>query len=271
MRLVVLDAETFFRRANTEADPSYTLSSMSTESYIRDPRFEAHGAAIKWSADTLARWYDERQLRFVLAQEDWSDTLLVCHHMQFDGLILSHHYNVHPARLGCTLSMARLMLGNHLSVSLEQVRKHFGMPGKFTPYNLFEGRHWNEITRDVQEQIAEGACDECESIWKIFHLLMQQGFPPEELKVVDTTMKMFTEPVLRGDFRPIGKNMGGREQSESRSAGHVKHHRVRVAVGGKICDAATRRGDRARDQAGQERGDLRFRQDRRLHAGVTGT
>ena len=73
------------------------------------------------------------------------------------------------------------------------------MPGKSTPYSLFDGRHWNEITADVQQQIAEGACDEVESVWKIFHLLMQQGFPQEELKVIDTTLKMFTEPVLCAD------------------------------------------------------------------------
>ena len=40
MRFVVLDFETYF------AD-DFTLSKMSTEAYIRDPRFVAHGAAIK--------------------------------------------------------------------------------------------------------------------------------------------------------------------------------------------------------------------------------
>lgn len=178
---------------------------MSTESYVRDPRFKTHGAAIKWSADTTARWYAEPQLRWMLQNEDWSDTFLVAHHCQFDGLILSHHYNVHPLRLGCTLSMARLLLGNHLSVSLDAVRKHFGIPMKSTPYHLMDNRYWYEMTRDVQDQVAEGACDEVESIWKIFHLLLAQNFPLEELKVIDTTLKMFTEPVLRGDAELLAK------------------------------------------------------------------
>ena len=117
MRFVVADWETYFDSRD------YTLKKLSTEAYIRDPRFAAHGVAIKWSPDTPARWYDERQARFVLAQEDWSDVFLLHHHSSFDGLIESHHYNVHPKMFGCTLSMARLMLGNHLSVSLEQVRR----------------------------------------------------------------------------------------------------------------------------------------------------
>ena len=65
VRFVVLDFETYF-------GDDYTLSKMSTEAYIRDPRFKAHGAAIKWSKSVPAKWYDEKELRYVLSQEDWS-------------------------------------------------------------------------------------------------------------------------------------------------------------------------------------------------------
>ena len=199
MRFVTADWETRF------SSKDYTLSRMSTEAYIRDFRFKAHGVAIKWSPDTLARWYNEDQARYLLAQEDWSDTFLIHHHAQFDSLIESHHYNVHPKMIGCTLSMARLMLGNHLSVSLEQVRRHFGMPGKTTPYSAFDGKTWEELSHATQQQMAEGACDEVESIWTIFCRLMKDGFPKEELYVVDATVKMFSEPVLRGDIDLLAK------------------------------------------------------------------
>lgn len=194
MRLVIFDCESFY-----DPPSGYTLSKMTTESYIRDPRFELHGAAIKWSPDTLAQWYTEPQLRWTLKQEDWSDTLLISHHAQFDHLILSHHYDVHPKMSGCTMSMARLMLGNHIGVSLDSVRKEFGIAPKVTPYNLFVGKHWNEMSSGVQQLVAEGACDEVESKWLIFQRLMADGFPAEELDVVDSTIKMFTEPCLRAD------------------------------------------------------------------------
>src|ERR1700677_2756494 len=133
MRPVVLDFETYF-------GDDYTLSKMTTEAYIRDPRFEAHGAAIKWDKSTSAQWYDQRELAYILKEEDWSDVYLIAHHCQFDALILSHHYQVFPAMYGCTLSMSRMCFGNHLSVSLDSVRKYFGMPSKSTPYNLFKGK-----------------------------------------------------------------------------------------------------------------------------------
>ena len=198
MRPVVLDFETLFDRKD------YSLSRMTTESYVRDPRFEAHGAAIKWSKNHDAVWYPEKELRRVLADEDWSDVLLICHHAHFDGFILSHHYNVVPALYGCTLSMARLLLGNHLSVSLDNVRKHFGMPAKSTPYGLFEGKHWHELSPATQQMLGDGACDEVESIWKIFGILARD-FPGEEYGVVDSTIRMFTQPELIGDSAVFAK------------------------------------------------------------------
>jgi len=206
MKAVVIDFESYYDPRNLRGDKKpddspdpYTLKYITTESYIRDKRFEAHGAAIKWDAQTNAQWYDERELRYQLKNEDWSDVFLISHHAQFDHLILSHHYDVHPKMSGCTMSMARLMLGNHIGVSLDSVRAQFGITPKTTPYNLFEGKHWSEMDQYTRDKIAEGAIDEVESIWKIFGMLMRQGFPPQELDLIDTIIKMFTEPALELD------------------------------------------------------------------------
>ncbi|MDE2100310.1 MAG: hypothetical protein KGL39_23870 [Patescibacteria group bacterium] len=197
MRFIVIDLESYF-------DSEYTFKKLSTEEYVRHPKFGLHGAAIKEAANQPAYWLDEPHLRHWLNQQNWTDIFLVSHHAQWDHFALSWHYDVHPKMSGCTLSMARLLLGNHLSVSLDAVRKHFKMPLKTTPYNLFIGKRWNEMVPQVQQLVAEGACDEVESIWKIFGILYQQ-FPKEELEVIDTIIKMFSEPVLRADIDMLGK------------------------------------------------------------------
>jgi hypothetical protein len=191
MRLIALDLE-------TEFSDTYTLSNMSTESYIRDPRFRAHGGAIKWSKDHAARWYNEPELRYVLGQEDWSDVFLICHHAAFDGLILSHHYGVRPKMWGCTMSMARLLDPIHLSVSLDAVRQRLGFAPKITPYNLFRGKRWEELDQTTRQTLAEGCEDEVESIFKIFGIL-SKTFPSEEYEVVDSIIRMFVDPGLRAD------------------------------------------------------------------------
>lgn len=169
MRIVVLDAETYY-------GDDYTLSKMTTEAYIRDPRFEAHGAAIKWSPNHNARWYDRRDLPAVLAQEDWGNVMLVCHHTAFDGLILSHHYDVHPKMMACTLSMARLLLGNHISVSLDNVRARYGIPAKKTPYHLFKGKKPGTLPPADYQLLAEGCEDEVESIYNIFTRMLNGDY-----------------------------------------------------------------------------------------------
>ncbi len=199
LQMVCLDAETFF-----DPDSGYTLSKMSTESYIRDPRFEAHGAAIKWQHNIPAKWYPEKELRYVLKEHDWSNTFLIHHHANFDGFILSHHYGVRPKLYGCTLNMARLLLGNHIGVSLDSVREQFGIPLKKTPYNLFRGKHWHELDQATQELVGDGACDEVESIWCVF-CEMARTFPPAQLEVVDILVRMFVNPVLVGDAAFFGK------------------------------------------------------------------
>lgn len=207
-RFVTIDFETLFGKIAPPAThphltDNYSLSVMNTESYIRDPRFKAHGAAIKWGPQHAAIWYPEAELRHVLANEDWSDVFLLAHHMHFDGLILSQHYNVVPAMYGCTLSCARLLLGNHLSVALDAVRKHFNMPMKSTPYSAFKDRRWEEIAPAVQQQVGAGACDEVESIFTLFTKVLGPKIPPDEFEVMDEIIRMFVNPVLGMDTQML--------------------------------------------------------------------
>ena len=208
MNIITLDFETFY-------SDDFTLSKMTTESYIRDPRFEAHGCALKMSPDLPARWWSQGELKEFFGEIDWSNTAVLCHHAQFDGLILSHWYGVKPKFWFDTLSMARLLLGNHLSVSLDNLSKHFHLDAKNVPYNLFKGKHWNELAPAVQQQVGDGACHDVELTWQIFGIL-GQTFPREEYDVIDTTIKMFTEPCLRGDLDMLGKIWTDEEASKSK-------------------------------------------------------
>jgi hypothetical protein len=209
MEIVVLDVESFFTDAKDEHGEPYRFKNKggpgkNTEEYVRHPWFELHGAAVKWSPNTPAVWYDEPELRWQLKQHDWSNTFLLCHHTQWDGFALAHHYGVVPKMYGCTLSMGRLLLGAHLSVGLDGMRKHFGMPSKITPYTLFKGKHWHEMSPQIQQQVADGACDEVESIWQLFSKHLAPIFPPAQYDVVDSIVRMFTQPMLRGDRQMLG-------------------------------------------------------------------
>lgn len=160
--------------------------------------------AIKWGKDHVPHWYDEAEWRQVAASVDWSKIAIIVHHSQFDGLILSHHYGVRPAFWLDTLSMARLVVGNHISVSLDSLARHFGLQPKSVPYHLFKGKHWHELSGDVQRAVADGACYDVALTWTIFERL-QAGFPHDEMQLVDITTRMFTEPCLKADTDLLGQ------------------------------------------------------------------
>lgn len=164
MQIVTLDLETYF-------DQDYSLSKLSTEQYVRDPRFEVHGMAIR-AYDRL-EWIDGQYVREALIDFNVAQNAMLAHHCAFDGLILAHHFGIVPAAYLDTLSMGRLLLGNHVSVSLDSVRSHFGMVPKRTPYHLFKGKHWGELRPADQAEIAAGAVDEVQSIWQIFNRFME--------------------------------------------------------------------------------------------------
>ena len=122
MNYLTLDFETFY-------SDEFTLKKLSQEAYCRDPRFEAHGVALK-SADEKPYWIAQPRISGHLNQFDWNNIAVICWHAQFDCFILNHTYGIRPKFIICPMSMARLMLGAHVGVSLDSIRSHFGLPPK---------------------------------------------------------------------------------------------------------------------------------------------
>lgn len=190
MNLLALDFETYF-------SDDFTLKKLTTEHYVRDPRFEVLGLGARAPDGTVA-WIEQPLISSWLKNIDWNNTVVLCHHAHFDCLILSHVYGIKPRFIYDTLSMARLMLGNHISVSLASLAAHYGLEGKSVPYNAFIGRRWRDIDDRLRSELGAGCLHDIELTYDIFQRLAV-GFPQEEYQVIDMTVKMFTEPQLEGD------------------------------------------------------------------------
>ena len=188
MKLITLDFETYF------AD-DYTLSKMTTEEYIRDPRFKPHLVGIK-VGENPATWVPPDWLRGAEARALIKTNALLAHHAQFDGLILAHHFNLRPALWFDTLPMARLMFGTEVGGSLAKLAKHFGLPEKSVPYDLFKGER--DLPYDIMQALGAGCAHDVELTYIIFKRLLP-AFPKAEWKIIDQTVRMFTEPQLRLD------------------------------------------------------------------------
>jgi hypothetical protein len=196
MNLLVLDFETHF-------SDDYTLKRMTTEAYVRDPRFETLGVGLIYPTGERT-WTDGPHVAEILSHFDWSNTAVLAHHAHFDGLILSHHYNIKPRFWYDTLSMARLMLGVHLPVGLDSLARHFGLEGKKVPYNEFRGKRFVDLDRGLLGRLGDGCLHDCALTLDIFQRL-SRGFPQDEYQMIDTTVRMFTEPVLEADIELLGE------------------------------------------------------------------
>ncbi len=187
---------------------------MTTEEYIRDPRFEALGLGVRFVNGDLKWFEDPDEFLHHFREEPTEKTAFLCHHAQFDGLILSHHFGVRPALWLDTLSMARMIIGNHLSVSLGSLAKHYGFANKVLDYGSFKGRHLAELGVLGRRHLAEGCLHDVNITWRLFCIL-GAPFPLEELRVIDLTIRMFTEPVLHGNVEALAKVEMDEERSKA--------------------------------------------------------
>ena len=189
VNLIVLDFETYF-------DNDYSLNKMTTEAYVRDSRFEAHGLGVRYHNGNY-QWFDDPEY-FLHRMRDDPNVAVLCHHAHFDGLILSHHYGIKPGRWLDTLSMARYLFGPRQDKSLEGLAARFGFASKTVPYGTMKGRHWRDFSSREREEIVSACLHDCELTWQVWCELMKE-FPPGELPIIDLTVRMFTEPTLQGD------------------------------------------------------------------------
>jgi DNA polymerase len=172
----------------------YTLSKLTTEEYIRDSRFKAFGACIKYlDEDGPATWVRGAELERWFATIDWSEIAVLAHNAQFDVSILEWRYDCHPAFIFDTLSMARALRGVEVGNSLAKLAEAFELPPKGRAVHSTDGVE--ELTWDVEMELADYCKHDvflCEEIFK----RLVQGYPASELRLIDMTLKMYTRPRL---------------------------------------------------------------------------
>lgn len=188
--LLTIDFETTFSK-------EYSLKRLTTEEYIRDPRFKVHGVGLK-SGDqpSVYIWTD---VKGFLNQIDWSQVFLLNHNSRFDAAILSWRYGIRPRFLLDTLSMARAAYP-HESGSLANLSKLCGLGEKGNDLVNFAGKR--DLTEEEQVALGRYCMNDVDLTWKLFNH-MKSKFAPSELKVIDQTLRMFTEPVLELDEKVL--------------------------------------------------------------------
>lgn len=192
---MTLDWETYY-------DDDYSLSKMSTEEYVCDPRFQIMMVGIKINdgPPTWTSFKSTMEYKTYLVPILRGNAVL-CHNTLFDGLVLSVHFGFLPALLLDSLAMAQACLKPmYRSISLASCLKNLDLGiRKGTYVGNMKGRRLESLTQIELQKYGQYCMDDCEGEYQLFKHLMKD-FPRSELLIIDMTLRMYLEPQLEADY-----------------------------------------------------------------------
>jgi len=205
MDLITVDFETYY-------DKDFSLRKMTTEAYIRDPRFEVVGVGVKVN-NNATEWASgtHEELKEYLHSFDWGSSVLLCHNTLFDGAILSWLFDIHPRILTDTLCIARALHGVEVGGSLHALTQRYGLGTKGTEVLDAIGKRRLDFTDAELDKYGDYCINDVELTYKLFNV-MGRGFPKNELRLIDCTLRMFVEPVLELDLGLLEQHLEDTKQ-----------------------------------------------------------
>ena len=193
MDILTVDFETYY-------DKDYSLSKMQTDAYINDAQFEIIGVAVVKN-DEPAVWFsgsDTETIGWLHSNYDWENCAVRCQNTLFDRYILTQHCGIKPKLWMDTLGQGRMLLPYLTSHSLANLVKQYNLPDKGTAVVKALGKRRADFNPTELAEYAE-YCKHDAWLCKELGAKFDPFTPPLAMKLIDMTVRMFTEPMLIGD------------------------------------------------------------------------
>jgi hypothetical protein len=209
VQILTIDFETYY-------DRGYSLSKLTTEEYVRHPSFEVIGVSVAVD-DEPPVWFSgtKKQIKAFLGRYDWQNSAALAHNAMFDMAILNWCFDIRPKRILDTLSMARALDGPDAGNSLAKLAERHGAGVKGDEVVYAMGKRRLDFSPEHMARYGEYCCNDTALTYKLF-LKMVQGFPVSELRLIDLTIRMFTEPVLSLDVGVLTKHLANVKTEKER-------------------------------------------------------
>ena len=196
MKILTLDMETYY-------DKTLGFKTQTTEEYIRDDRFEVIGVAVKEdNNETVWQTGTHDEIFNFLYSFDWCNSALLAHNSLFDASILNWRFGIRPKAILDTLSMARAVHGTEVGGSLAKLADYYGLGQKGTEVNDALGKRRCDFSEAELDAYGGYCKNDVELTYALYKKLASQ-FKLTELKLIDLTVRMFTEPVLTLDRKML--------------------------------------------------------------------
>lgn len=192
MNIITVDFETAY-------GGDLGFAKQTTEEYIRDKRFEVVGFAVQVN-DGEPEWFSgtHQKLYSFLNKYDWKNSIALAHNAVFDGAILNWQFGITPKGWLDTLSMARALHGTNVGGSLAVLAAYYGLGVKGEQVKQYINYFRKDFSKEELVDYGVYCKNDVALTWNLYGR-MSQGFPASELRLIDLTVRMFTEPVLQLD------------------------------------------------------------------------
>ena len=240
---ITLDFETYYSKKE-----KYSLSAkgMTYEKYIRNPKFEIIGLAVK-EYNRPAKWLAPHEiqewLNYVAVAYGWDNVRVIAHNGRFDMAILGWIFNVYPGQVADTMLMSRacqLWDGHSLDNITKQLRYLYrwgivrnergettwgifdlkDLPDtldKGTEVHDADGKHLMDFTDEEYDQYGVYATTDVDLTYSAYQWFMtQRKFHEKEIDVMTLTIEMFTYPVIelhKPVLLEVEKEVNGKRQA----------------------------------------------------------
>ena len=201
MKIFCIDFETYYSQ-------TFSLTKLTTEEYIRSKEFETIGVAVceqggapTWFSGTKA---DTKKF---LDSFELDKHLVIAHNSMFDMAILSFIFDIRPKGIADTLSMARAIHGTEVGGSLAKLAEHYNLGAKGTEVLQALGKHRIDFTAEELDAYGGYCKNDVVLTMGLFEQL-SADFPSSELRLIDLTIRMFTEPSLWLDGNILYDHLG---------------------------------------------------------------
>jgi len=200
--IITIDFETYY-------SPEFSLSKMTTEEYIRHPEFEVIGVGVRVNDGRTQSFSGPMQgTAEWLGQFDWKNSLALAHNAMFDGAIMSWVFGIKPKGWLDTLSMARALHGTNVGGSLKFLAEYYGVGVKGEEVINAMGKRRVDFSDEQMDRYMAYCRNDVDLTWDIFNHMAPE-FPQVELRLIDLTLRMFTDPALQLDREVLVGHLNG--------------------------------------------------------------
>ena len=192
MNIITIDFETYYAQ-------DFSLTKVTTEEYVRDDRFEVIGIAVKENGNET-KWFTGTHdgIHEFLGRYDWGTSCVLAHNAMFDAAILTWIFGIKPMAWLDTLSMARAIHGTEVGNSLAKLVQYYNLGEKGTEVLDAKGKRRADFNQAEIDAYGGYCINDVDLTYRLFQKLVPH-FKLPELKLIDLTIKMFSEPALQLD------------------------------------------------------------------------